>query len=629
LDVKYDYNYPDNLELRPGTTKHDALVKLVLDRARASASVMSNRHESWREIDHVLTGYIPLDEAEKAVKTADKRRPVSIVFPYSYAILETVLSYLCAAFFQSPIFRYTGVGPEDVIGATLLEHVIDVHVNKTKVPLNLHTFFRDMLVHGFGAVAPVWIKKTTKTNSHQVDWMSSILSGGSVGNAQTVFAGNGLTNIDPYTFLPDPSVACQDLQKGEFVGWIEHTNLMNMLAEEKNSNGELFNVRYLKHLAAKQTAVMAHDPSGRNTKHNMTSIENDSVVNPVDKITMYVKLIPADHGLGTNKYPEKWLLTVAADCVLIEAKPLGLWHDMFPVAIGAPEFDGYSTAPVSRLEMLFGLQGTLDWLFNAHITNVRKAINDVLIYDPFLINGNDLKNPEEGKLVRTRRPAWGKGVKDSIMQLPVSDVTQGHIADSSFIVQWMQRIGAADDGSMGSLRQGGPERLTGEEFQGTRQGAFSRLNRIVQVISYQGLNDISEFFAAHTQQFMEDDTYVQITGDWLRQLQAEYGKDAPTRYRVSPKDLSIAYDVLVSEGTIPGSNYSHVWEKMFEKVASQPELAQKFDLVRIFKHIARNNGVKNVDDFIRTDVQPTAQVQEQAQQGNMIPIDQAMQEGMI
>jgi len=279
--------------------------------------------------------------------------------------------------------------------------------------------------------------------------------------------------------------------------------------------------------------------------------------------------------------------------------------------------------------MLFGLQGTLDCLFNAHITNVRKAINDVLIYDPFMLNGNDLKKPDEGKLVRTRRPAWGKGVKDSIMQLPVSDVTQGHVADSAFIVQWMQRIGAADDGSMGALRQGGPERLTGEEFQGTRQGAFSRLNRIVQVISYQGLNDIAEFFAAHTQQFMSQDAYVKVTGDWLSQLQAEFGDKAPTRFSVTPDDISIDYDVLVSEGSIPGSNYSKVWETMFTQLAQHPELTQKFDITRIFKHIARNNGAKNVEDFIRTDVQPTAQIQEEVQKGNMIPVEQAAQEGML
>jgi hypothetical protein len=628
-DVNYDYSYPNELNLKPGTKQHDELVKIVMDRARASANVMTGRHASWREIDHVLTGYIVLSDKEKELKLRDKRKPVSIVFPYSYAIMETLLSYLCAVFFQDPIFRYEGVGPEDVIGAQLLQHVNQVHAQKTKVPLALHTFFRDALAYGVGSAAPIWVRKTNKKpkQSTALEGMMNGLAGDSATNL--AFEGNGLVNIDPYKLLLDPSVPIQRVQDGEFVGWIESTNVMNILSDEKDSENGIFNARYLEHLGVRRTCIMSDDPSGRNTKTNLGTIENDAVVNPVDKIIMYVKLIPSKHGLGTSDYPEKWMLTVAGDSILIEAKPLGLWHDQFPIATVAPEFDGYSTTPISRLETLFGLQGTLDWLFNAHITNVRKAINDVLIYDPFLLNSEDLKNPEEGKLVRTRRPAWGKGVKDSIMQLPVSDVTRGHVADSAFIVQWMQRIGGADDGSMGSLRQGGPERLTGEEFQGTRQGAFSRLNRIAQILAYQGLNDVGEFFASHTQQFMTQETFIKVSGDWLERLQSEYGLNAPTRFAVKPSDLSIAYDVIISSGELPGSNYSQVWERMFEIITKQPELGQKFDVARIFKHIARNNGAKNVDEFIRTSTASNEEVRQEAQKGNMIPVAQAAQEGMI
>ena len=75
-------------------------------------------------------------------------------------------------------------------------------------------------------------------------------------------------------------------------------------------------------------------------------------------------------------------------------------------------------------------------MFNSHVANVRKAINDMIIYDPYLVNSNDLKNPAPGKLIRLRRPAWGKGVKDVAQQLGVSDVTRGNIADSTWLVQW-------------------------------------------------------------------------------------------------------------------------------------------------------------------------------------------------
>ena len=76
---------------------------------------------------------------------------------------------------------------------------------------------------------------------------------------------------------------------------------------------------------------------------------------------------------------------------MVRAKPLGLSHGMYPIACIAPDFDGYSVAPLSRLEMLQGLQTTVDWLFNSHIANVRKAINDMLIVDPYMLNMKDLQ----------------------------------------------------------------------------------------------------------------------------------------------------------------------------------------------------------------------------------------------
>jgi hypothetical protein len=120
---------------------------------------------------------------------------------------------------------------------------------------------------------------------------------------------------------------------------------------------------------------------------------------------MYVNLIPSEWELGSSDYPEKWFFKVAADDVIISCHRANHHHGLYPMAVASSEYDGYSMTPISRLEILKGLQGVLDWLFNSHVANVRKAINDVLIVDPYLVNINDLKDPEPGKLVRLRRPA--------------------------------------------------------------------------------------------------------------------------------------------------------------------------------------------------------------------------------
>ena len=631
ISEKYEYDYPEGLNLRPDSEMHKQLVAKILERARVSQTHMSSRYGAWREIDKSLTAFIPLDEEEQRSQEKDPRKPVSIVFPYTHAIMESLLSYMVAAFFQKPIFQYAGHGPDDVIGAILLTKAVDLHCTRNKIGLGLHTQFRDNFAYGVGYSVPTWkVEKGKAKRVEDVGFMSSLkdkfVSTGSktVVKEQVLFEGNDLINIDPYKALPDPNVAAHKVQEGEFFGWVEHTNRLVLLGEEAASD-DYFNVKYLRHMKDARTAITQDDPSGREvrTKGNKTR-DSSAILNPVDVIHMYVTLVPKDWDLGDSEYPEKWYFQVAGDKLIIKAKPLGLHHNKFPVTVIASDYDGYSTSPVARLEMLYGLQGTLDWLFNTHIANVRKAINDMFVYDPYLINSKDLENPQEGWLIRTRKPAWGKGVKDAIQQLNVQDVTQQNISDSSWLVQWMEKIGSTDGAMMGSLRQSGPDRLSSAEFQGTQSGAFSRLERMAKVIGMQGVQDIGYFFAMHTQQMATESTYVNVLGDWTTTLMKEFGSKVKRgKVKVDPTQLLIDFDIEVRDGTIPGGNYSQVWETMFNNIAQNPELQEKFDLVRIFKHIARNNGAKNVDEFVRIQTMPDEQALDQARAGNIIPMEES------
>jgi len=645
-DVKYDYDYPRWLDLSPGSALHRKIVTEVLQRTLVSHRVMSNRFDSWNEIDRCLTAYIDPDSSgigsydneEKDLKkdSKTKNKPISIVFPYSYAILETVLTYLVMAFLEEPIFRYEGTGPEDTIGAILMELMINVHSNKNKVALALHTMFRDGIGYGLGIGAPGWYEhrggKVVEGATGFLGQLGQFINQGQrkqVLEDQLLFEGNKLSNVDPYLWLPDPNVPCNNVQDGEFAGWVERTSFVKLLNEE-SIGPDLFNVRYLKSLIYKKSSLYAEDKSRRTEKTGMSIREAGGrfeATDPVDVVNMYVDLIPkdwndgGDKALGKSEYPEKWLFSVASDCLVIKAKPLGLTHNMYPIAVIAPDSDGYTSTPVSRIEVLHGLQGTLDWLFNSHIANVRKAIQDMIIYDPYLLNAQDMEDPRPGKLVRMRRPAWGRGVENAAMQLKVSDITSANIGDSSWIVQWMQKIGGADESMMGALRQGGPERLTGQEFQGTRAGAINRLERIAKLIGWQGMQDIGYMFASHAQQLASQDSFVKCTGRWQEELIKEFGTDVKRgRVSISPFDILVDYDVLVRDGSVPGNNFSDSWITMFNILAQHPELDKNFDIVRIFRHIARNLGAKNISDFERTQakVVPDEEALRGAEAGNLV-----------
>ena len=625
----FDYEYPNGLDLKPGSDFHNKLRTKIWQRATESRHEISKRFDSWREIDKTLTAYIPLKDKEEQLKKKDSSKPVSIVFPYTYSMLEALLTYLTMAFFQDPIFQFEGVEDDDTIGAMLLELVIRLHCIKNKVPLNVHTVLRDCLGYGVGVAIPGW-----KQLYGRKPVKSSVITQSELGDQTTnevhmvdslLFEGNDLSNIDPYMWLPDPSVSSANVQDGEFIGWVDRDNYMNLLSEENQPNSTLFNVKYLKSKKDKKS-TLALDQSDRQTRHGGSSELNRSMTNttnPVDVIKMYINLIPKDWKLSDSEYPEKWYFELAADDVIIVCERADHNHGMYPISVASPEFDGYSITPIGRMEVLYGLQHTLDFLFNSHIANVRKAINDMLIVDPYLVNMEDLKDPQPGKLIRLRRPAWGRGVDKVVQQLQVNDITRLNISDSAYITQWMDRISGADQSMQGALRMGGPERLTGAEFQGTRGSAISRLQRIAMIIGMQFMQDVGTMFAVHTQQYMSQDTYIRIVGRYAEQLTKTFGNP---RARVSPYDLAVNYDLIVRDGSIPGGNFSSSWIELFKTIGTSPELSQQFDVTRIFMYIAQQLGAKNVEDFrrninqIQGKTMPDEEVSREVERGNMVPV---------
>ena len=626
-NVSYDYEYPEGLDLKPGSKVHDDLVEMVMKRAQESRHNMEGRYDSWKQIDRTLTAYIRPDDIDDA-KDINVSAPV--IVPMSYATLETLLTYMTTAFLQDPIFRYQGIGPEDTLGSILLEKVVDVQCRRSKVGLNLHTQFRDAFSYGFGVVTPVWDrkygKKTMKQDTGFMSSFSDVFKKTGVERITEegiIWEGNKLENIDPYLFLPDTNVPVTEIQRGEYVGWIDRDNIMSLLSQER-ADEDMFNVKYMKHIDG--TSALAKTPNDERAREErfwskrMTSVETS----PVDVIYMYMNIVPKDWDLGDSEYPEKWLFVVGADTVIIKAQPLGLNHDMFPVAVAAPDSDGYSSTPISRMEVIYGLQDTMDWLFSSHVANIKKAINDMLVVDPSLVNINDLRNPGPGKLLRLRRTAWGRGVEGAVKQLSVTDVTQGHMRDTTYITDIISRVSAASDTLQGIMRTGG-ERKSATEARDSRSGALSRVEKAARLMSMQSMHDIAYLFASHTQQLMEESTYVDIAGRWEKELIEEYGPEA-SKALVRPSELAIDYDVQIHDGSSPGGEPADLWVQLYQIMSQNPQVGAQFDMVRVFKHVARQLGAKNVEDFhlrynqIQPQVMDDDKVMNEVDKGNMVPV---------
>jgi hypothetical protein len=141
------------------------------------------------------------------------------------------------------------------------------------------------------------------------------------------------------------------------------------------------------------------------------------------------------------------------------------------------------------------------------------------------------------------------------------------------------------------------------------------------------MQDIGYMFAVHTQQLMSKETYVKASGTWGEILQKEYGQG---NILVSPFDLIVDYDIIVKDGSTAIGD-SESWTEIFRILVSQPTLFQSFDMVRIFKHIARIMGAKDVESFtlgsgpippVSTKIDSQVNIDKGVQSGNVVPIEQ-------
>lgn len=607
LSVHYEYNY-GNLDWDPKGELHKRIVSMLLNRARAGSAAVQKKHGTWREIDRVLTAYIDLDEEEKLIKSRDKRKATSIVIPVSMAVLDTLTTYMTAAFLDYPMFKYEPMGPEDVIGAALLELHVNMQMVRTKAAINMGTVYRDSFAYGFGAATPIWT-----VNKGMILRDDPAPINGSQYVRGTSFEGHQIHNIDPYSVIPDPNVPINELQRGEFFGWVRRENRMDLLTRERNEKN-FFNVKYLKHIDG--LSMFYSELTGAETFPNYEGRSALSATNPVDVVYLYINLVPSEWGLGSSDYPEKWLFALAGDSIIIHAKKLGFHHNMFPVAVSCPDTDGRSVCPTSRLELIYGMQHTIDFLVNARIKNLRKCINGMYIIDPKRVNMNDARNAEEGSMIRLREAAWGTGVKDAMEPMAVPDVSANHMNDVSILMEIIQRVTGATDIMQGIQRKTS-ERVSATESRGVQHSAASRLAQLARKIGVQFHQDMGYLIAAQTQQLADLKVVTRLLGRHEENLRKQYQNE--DYLTINPLSLAVDFDIIPPDGTIPGNEDSQAWIMIFQTLMSQPELAQisGMDIGRVFKHVAKQLGARNVEEFMSDE-----DIKSQAQAGNIVPVQE-------
>lgn len=639
---------PIEERLRHGTSFHSEVLSRLNARQRLSERNVSQRWDDWQRVDEHTSLYIDLARsartASKGNISTKKEMPWerAIVVPASYAILQTYLTQQLSIFTRrDPILEITGAGPEDMRSAKIVEAVLGYDQQQTMFLLQLYTVLQDAIKYGMGMFYDSWTDKYGwKFITHSPDPLAQDFLG--VPRVERVWdmlkQHNSVEAVDPRLMWVDPRVSIADGQKAEFAGHRVFCSYLDILEGSQQNGGPYFNVEYVARLGS--GGINRRDTTvARSLKHlQMTGSMDDKDKGFHCKDVMSVRLIPRDWKLGDGERPEIWQFAWVDKTVIIRAHRSEYQHQELPYAGAESNVDTHVIFNPGIIENLDGLQRFMNWLYNSHVANVQRHLNNSMLYAPSLVEELDVLNPTAGGHYRLT-PLGEKLVQEgritpdtAIHQLQKADVTTGLLSEVTMLYDWSMRMTGASDAMQGRTTR--DDRTLGE-IQQVNMGASARQGFYAQLIDAMAIAPMARRWIINRQQFTEAEQFIRITGEFAREMMMTSDPNYQNGFmRVRPDDLLGEFDYVPRSGPIPSDPADSIqsWTVLSELLAKSPQLFQVpdamnrvLDMHELLKEFARNPlGIRNIESFYRPLTSPTVvadeEVMRQREAGNVIPL---------
>jgi hypothetical protein len=490
------------------------------------------------------------------------------------------------------------------------------------------------------------------------------------------YEGNDSEVVDPFNFGWDPRVTAARVQKGEFVYRIIRRSFSYM--KDQEAVGFYKQVNRIPRLKGESSLVSTGPNAGSFVNELRGQIsDREKIVDLAGQFTTffgnsqdfldkgYVELTemvckitdddmvrymdpnaPAQLAGGT--YPDQkmsrsqmYWCTLANDAVIVRFEPYDYDHQQFPVSLMESHPDPHSPLNISSVEEMAELQKFANWLYRSRAEHVIRTLNGQYVVDPSKVHIEDILNPQPGGLIRLRPEAFQiPGVmKDALMQLPIMDVTKGHIGEIQNVMNFLERLSGATEPLQGVTKQG--DTTLGEQ-QMALQSAGGRLKVQAQLAWTEGMVPWVWQRIQNAQQLLSEERYMRIVGGVMDAMNLP----PEQRFvRVNGDDIRGEFDIAIIDGVVRGDGQlQQMWTQIFQSVVNSPQLAMQYDINGLFKFLAYISGVKNLGDF---DLQkqpipptpgtnpadgiqavPDEQLAREAEKGNVIPANEAFQQSL-
>lgn len=408
-------------------TNHDRLLRYVQKRLVRGKQVRDARLRRMVDIDRHIAGWIRHDEEDQA-RIQEQRRTgipqaVKVNLPLTFVHLDDMMTYFIQTFAPSRgMFYHTG-GPTDQGPAQQITTLMNNHAQYSGYYREVAKTLWAIMKYNQGGLYVSWGKDTGPKLTPGSD-------GAAVLSEAEVWQGNRNENLDNYNTFWDPAVNPIDCYKdGEFCARTMVRSHYWMLS--RAARGMYYNCedlikdctetsQYTYYRNPPAEARMLPESNGgtdwvavlAETPEYMKGVGFELTEIFIRCNPYQLNLVPqnADNKSKRNR-PEIWRISILNNQNIVDITYMNNMHGYLPMFSGTIKEDAMGSAVKSPAEVLKPLQDFASFLMNAHIMASRKNIYGLTVYDPSMIDMDQIPEGEVAVRVPLKASGYGKDVR--------------------------------------------------------------------------------------------------------------------------------------------------------------------------------------------------------------------------
>lgn len=570
-------------------------------------------HNKMEAIDIAYARYISNIDPETGIARGEgidaATQPVGVVNlpsttpPVVVSQVDSMVAYLADVFLSGyPLFPVVS-SPSNKKYAEQLETLIDDHATLGGYARQLLMFFKDGVKYNVSAIEVSW------DAIEQYSSVDLLLDPGKTNLQKDNKSFNRIKRLDPYNVIWDKTVAPGDVSlEGDYAGYVEiksRTKAKRFLNKLGN-DGKAFNVREaLLSTSTDDTAYRIHPQvsnyitarkpttgmnwamylTGEDFREKSSGLDGDNF----EILHLYTRIIPADFNLTVPmpNTPQVWKLIIVNQKIIVHAERIISAYDLLPILFGQPLEDGLGYQTQSIAEANIPFQEAAKTLFNIRFNSARRAVSDRALYDPDLINKNDINAPVPAAKIPVKSNRLDKKtIADAYHQIPFdARGTEAAMQDGMMIVNFGKELSGLNSPMQGQFQKGNK---SVQEWNDTMGGADARLRMPALTLEFQVFMPMKEILKLNIFQYGEDAELVSQKDGKVQKINVAELRSKVLAFRIA--------DGYTPKSKLASTDSVLTLSQML--MQSEPlQAAYGPMLPNIFAHLAQLLGVRGLEEY--------------------------------